>query len=196
MDKLERQNQRLLAAFKFWRAAAFITLGVSIACIGTTSACVGRLAAELEEGRKQYQEHLELDKLKDQQAEMERAASLRVAIAEETEDVIEIPAGGHAEPEYEYLGEFTVTAYCPCEKCCGPWADGITASGTYAEPGVIAVDKNIIPLGSTVLIDGQEYRAEDTGSAIKGNRIDIYCSSHNVALDYGIQHHEVWVAVK
>lgn len=196
MDKLQKQNQRLLSAFRFWRAVAFVTAGVSIACISVTSSCVGRLAAVVEEGRKLYEEHLELDRLKEQEAEQERTASLRVAVMEEPKETIEIPAGGQTEPEYEYMGEFTVTAYCPCEKCCGPWADGITAMGTTAEPGVIAVDKNVIPLGSMVLIDGQEYRAEDTGGAIRGNRIDIYCESHNTALEYGVQHHEVWVAVE
>lgn len=192
MNKLERQNQRLLAAFRFWRAATFVTMGVSLACIGATSACIGRLTAEIEEGRKLYEEHLELDRLKEQETEKDRASSLHVAIPDES---IEIPAGGHDEPKYLYLGEFVVTAYCPCEKCCGPWADGVTALGTTAEPGIIAVDKNVIPLGSTVMIDGQEYRAEDTGGAINGNRIDIYYTSHKSALDYGIQRHEVWVAV-
>lgn len=196
MDKLQKQNQRLLAAFRFWRAAAFMTAGISIACIGVASSCVGRMAAEIEEGRRLYAEHLELDLLKEQEAGQEHAASLRVAVTEEPEETIEIPAGGHTEPEYEYLGEFTITAYCPCEKCCGPWTDGITASGTYAEPGVIAVDPHVIKLGSTVLIDGQEYRAEDTGGAIRGNRIDMFMTCHSDALDYGVQHHEVWVAVE
>lgn len=191
MSNLQKQNQRILSAFRFRRAAAFVTMGVFIACIGVTSHCDGRLAAEIEEGRRLYEEHLELDRLKEQ----EHIASLRVAVVEESEGSIEISAGGHAEPEYEYMGEFTVTAYCPCEKCCGPWTDGITASGTYAEPGVIAVDPQIIPLGSVVLIDGVEYRAEDTGGAIKGNRIDRFMTCHSDALDYGVQHHEVWVAV-
>lgn len=197
MDKLQKQkqNQRLLAAFRFWRVAAFVTMGASLACIGAASACVGRLTAEIEEGKRLYEEHLKLDRLKEQKADQERIAPL-VAVMDEPEDTIEIPAGGQTEPEYEYLGEFTITAYCPCEKCCGPWTDGITAMGTTAEPGVIAVDKSIIPLGSTVLIDGQEYRAEDTGGAIRGNRIDVYCESHNAALEYGVQHHEVLVAVE
>lgn len=196
MDKLQKQNQRLLAAFRFWWAATFVTMGVSLACIGATSACVGRLAAEIEQGRKLYAEHLELDRLKEQEAEQERIASLRMAVVECPEEVIEIPAGGHTEPEYEYLGEFTITAYCPCEKCCGPWTDGITAMGTTAEPGVIAVDPQIIPLGSVVLIDGQEYRAEDTGGAIKGNRIDRYMNSHDEALDYGIHVSEVYIRLE
>lgn len=79
----------------------------------------------------------------------------------------------------EYLGKFKLTGYCPCEKCCGEYADGITATGTIAEEGrTIAVDPNVIPLGSKVLIDGHIYIAEDTGSAINENRIDIFKSHH------------------
>lgn len=84
--------------------------------------------------------------------------------------------------------EFTATAYCSCEKCCGKWAKyNKTASGTTPKQGrTIAVDKNVIPLGSKVLIEGYgEYIAEDTGSGIKGNRIDIYFESHQEALRFG-----------
>jgi 3D (Asp-Asp-Asp) domain-containing protein len=93
------------------------------------------------------------------------------------------------------LGEFRVTAYCPCEICCGKWSEyGLTASGTVPEEGrTIAVDKHVIPLGETVTIDGVEYIAEDTGSAIKGNRIDIYFEDHQEALDFGVQYKEVFV---
>jgi 3D (Asp-Asp-Asp) domain-containing protein len=87
---------------------------------------------------------------------------------------------------------FVATAYCPCEKCCGK-TDGITASGIKAMQGrTIAVDKNVIPLGSTVLIyiDGELYGifiAEDTGGAIKGNEIDIYFSDHTSAINFGVK---------
>lgn len=99
-------------------------------------------------------------------------------------------------PQFQNIGEFIITAYCPCEKCCGEWSDGITASGIPAEPGVVAVDPNIIPLGSTVIIDGQQYLAADTGGAIKGNRIDIFAVSHDIALEYGVQNHEVYLVVQ
>lgn len=42
------------------------------------------------------------------------------------------------------------------------------------EGHTIAVDPNVIPLGSEVLINGHEYVAEDIGGAVKGNVIDIY----------------------
>lgn len=81
-----------------------------------------------------------------------------------------------------------MTAYCPCPICCGK-SDGITSSGTRAkEKQTIAVDPNVIPIGSQVHLEGLgTFIAEDTGGAIKGNRIDVYMEDHNQALQFGIQ---------
>lgn len=92
------------------------------------------------------------------------------------------------------LGTFSSTAYCSCTKCCGPNAKGITASGTKVKAGrTIAVDPKIIPLGSKVLVNGKQYIAEDTGSAIKGKIVDIYFDNHNTALDWGRKNVDVQV---
>lgn len=101
-------------------------------------------------------------------------------------------------PQLASLGEFTITYYCACEKCCGKEinhpAYGITASGTVVEEGrTIAVDPTVIPLGETVIIDGHEYIAEDTGSSIIGNRIDIYIADHQECLQMGVEVKEVYV---
>ena len=104
-----------------------------------------------------------------------------------------------AEPETQLqsLGTFRVTAYCSCPECCGQWADGITYTGTEATPDrTVAVDPTVIPLGSTVLIDGQEYVAEDVGGAIKGARIDIFFPTHQAALQFGVQYAEVDVVTQ
>ena len=99
------------------------------------------------------------------------------------------------ETEDTYLGTFKLTAYCPCEKCCGEWADGITYTGTKATAGrTIAVDPDVIPLNSIVFIDGKSYIAEDIGGAIDGNRIDIYFDTHQEALEFGIQSANVTIA--
>lgn len=107
------------------------------------------------------------------------------------------------EPIEEYfwmdLGSFEITAYCPCTYCCGPNASGITCTGTQATAGrTIGVDPNYIPLGSKVKIvfsDGSEheYIAEDTGGAIKGNIIDLFCNSHQEALNFGRQIAHVYI---
>ena len=86
---------------------------------------------------------------------------------------------------------FKLTAYCSCEKCCGQYAlnrpNGVvyTASGNEAVSGrTVAVDPNVIPLGSTVVINGKEYIAHDTG-AFRGNIIDIYFDNHEDAWNFG-----------
>ncbi len=117
----------------------------------------------------------------------------------------EVPEVTEEEPEYISLGEFKLTAYCSCEKCCGRWAsnrpvdeDGkkivIGASGEVLEAGIsIAVDKNVIPYGSKVLIGDHEYIAHDCGGAIKQNRIDVYFADHQEALEFGVQYAEAFL---
>jgi 3D (Asp-Asp-Asp) domain-containing protein len=96
-------------------------------------------------------------------------------------------------PEQISLGEFTITHYCACSRCCGK-SDGVTATGTQATEGrTIAVDPEVIPYGTKVLIDGHEYIAEDTGGAIRGNKIDIYVDSHQEAISRGRVVREVFV---
>lgn len=101
----------------------------------------------------------------------------------------------------EPLGEFRLTAYCPCAKCCGKWANGITATGTTATEGrTIAVDPAVIPYGSAVTLyyeDGtvHTYTAEDCGGGIKGNRLDIYFDDHQAALQFGVQSAMAYVEV-
>ena len=90
------------------------------------------------------------------------------------------------------IEDVKVSHYCCCVKCCGK-ADGITYSGVKAVPGVtVAVDTSIIPLGSDVLVDYGDgvinyYRADDTGSAIKGNKLDLCVSSHQEAINLGVR---------
>ena len=108
------------------------------------------------------------------------------------EDIVEEPI--IKEPQLLSLGRFKLTAYCPCSKCCGKWAGGNTASGTKPTANrTIAVDTSVISFGTEVVINGVTYIAEDTGSAIKGNKIDIYMESHQAALQFGVQYTEVFV---
>lgn len=96
--------------------------------------------------------------------------------------------------DQKLLGNFTTTGYCPCVICCGKYSPEVTgkpsttASGTFPVQGrTIAVDPKVIPLGAKVLINGHIYTAEDTGGAIKGNRIDVYYNNHQDALVHGKQ---------
>lgn len=83
---------------------------------------------------------------------------------------------------------FTVTAYCPCEKCCGAYANGYTATGAKATQGVtVAADPDVLPMGTEIELDGHTYTVQDTGGAIDGNRLDLYFDSHEDALQWGVR---------
>lgn len=101
------------------------------------------------------------------------------------------------EPEFQ---TFEATAYTSrCGGCIGITKTGIDVRNTiYNEKGqrIIAVDPNVIPLGSLVevrLENGQTFVAEaaDTGGAIKGKRIDILVDTKKQAYQFGRQPVEV-----
>lgn len=90
-----------------------------------------------------------------------------------------------SESEYgEYLGTFTITAYCPCKKCCGK-TNGKTASGKIATANHTVAASSKFAFGTELVIGGKVYTVEDRGGAIKGNRIDIFFASHKAALQFG-----------
>lgn len=77
---------------------------------------------------------------------------------------------------------------------------GITRSGTKARPGVVAVDPRVIPLGTKLYVESldgtKDYgfaSAEDTGGAIKGNKIDLFMESHSAAWRYGRRNVKVYI---
>ncbi len=129
---------------------------------------------------------------------------VEVATQKEVETEIET----ETEPQYISLGVYTITAYCSCEACCSEWslnrpldengnpivygASGERLIADYS----IAADVGLIPFGETVLINGKEYICHDVGSAIFDNRIDIYMSSHEMALEWGVQNIEIFKVVE
>ncbi len=104
-----------------------------------------------------------------------------------------------AAQDYVSLGEYKLTSYCACEKCCGYWAtirpldengDPIvyTASGAVARQGVtVAADTDILPFGTVILIGGEEFTVQDVGGGVDGKHIDIYFDNHAAALEFGVR---------
>ena len=98
----------------------------------------------------------------------------------------------------------TATAYdlsfASTGKTPGDKYYGITASGTRARPGVVAVDPRVIPLGTKLYIrslDGsKDYGfavAEDKGSAIKGNKIDLFFETAEQVRQFGRRKVKVYI---
>lgn len=88
----------------------------------------------------------------------------------------------------KYLGRFKLTAYCPCESCCGK-ADGITASGTKATQGR-TVAMGGVPLGTKLNINGTIYVVEDRGTVY--GHVDIFKNSHQAAMNFGVHYADVY----
>jgi 3D (Asp-Asp-Asp) domain-containing protein len=87
-----------------------------------------------------------------------------------------------------------VTAYCPCPRCCGEWADGITASGkpvSYNNSRFVAADTRMLPFGTELIIPGynggRPVEVQDRGGAIKGHKLDLFFPTHQEALQWGRQ---------
>lgn len=78
------------------------------------------------------------------------------------------------------------TAYtASCSGCSGHTATGVNLKNN-PNAKVIAVDPNVIPLGSKVHVEGYGYAiAADTGSAIKGNKIDVFFPEKSSAYRWG-----------
>jgi len=69
-----------------------------------------------------------------------------------------------------------------------------TASGPWPEPGMVAVDPAVIPLGSTVWVQGLgTFLATDTGSLVRGAHLDVFNLSYQDALAWGVQERTVLV---
>lgn len=108
------------------------------------------------------------------------------------------------------------TGYCACGKCCGwernwlgrpiisqgnmrgkPKHVGITASGTKARKGTIAADTSRYPFGTIMYIKGYGYGVvEDRGSAIKGDKIDLFFRRHSDAIRWGRRRLPVKIWIK
>ena len=82
------------------------------------------------------------------------------------------------------------TAYSRFDPGCGSY----TARGNLLHKGLVAVDPNVIPLGTRLYIPGYGFAmADDTGGAIKGHVIDLAFDSHQEAINFGVRHITVYI---
>ncbi|WP_373325884.1 peptidoglycan-binding protein [Sporomusa paucivorans] len=75
-----------------------------------------------------------------------------------------------------------------------PGNGSYTYRGNYLRKGLVAVDPSVIPLGTRLYIKGYGYAvADDIGSAIKGNRIDLAYENRREALAFGVRQVTVYI---
>lgn len=190
-ERADKRKLRLETAA--WQAGAIGLLALAALVNLVMSARIASLETARREDAERYQAQLEsAERTRD--LAVEELAEMSLRDARERADRAEQAAAYEAVGKYRYIGECTITYYCPCAECCGKWADGLTATGLPAEPGIVAVDPDVIPLGSTVVIDGQKYLAADTG--VTGRHVDICMADHAATAEAGVRTAEVWVAVE
>lgn len=117
-------------------------------------------------------------------------------------DIVKLNDGTKAFVWDEYLSEnnpvinlgcFRITYYCNCEECSEGYGR-LTSTGHICYSNyTIAVDPSVIPYGSTVYINGNEYFADDCGGGIKGNEIDIYVDHHALTEKNGVDYYDVFI---
>ena len=83
--------------------------------------------------------------------------------------------------------DMVVTAYCKCQRCCGRYADGITASGFKLVPGCrVVAAPDWLPFGTVVHVPGYGPAAVlDRGGRITDNKLDVYFDNHADAVRWG-----------
>ena len=184
--ELARQHRRDLAS---WQRAALGLLALSVGVNTALCAAITRQERQIEDLETRYHAVRAIEKdavaaYGELAARVDADREARQAQAEAYEAI----------GAYEYIGECTVTYYCcePYAHVCGD-GDGLTATGIPVTPGVVAVDPEVIPLGSTVIIDGQAYLAADTGGTVRGNHVDIAVATHQEAEDLGTTTAKVWI---
>ena len=98
---------------------------------------------------------------------------------------------GSGESTGQFLGVWTITAYCDCEICTGQWSGSPTASGAWPSEGwTIACGS--LPFGTMVYIEGVGTRCvEDRG--VDGEWIDVYFEDHDTADSFGMQYLDVYL---
>lgn len=115
-----------------------------------------------------------------------------------------VVASTRGNTRYKKAITMTATAYDLSYESCGKRPGdkyyGITASGTKARPGVVAVDPRVIPLGTKLYIESldgtKDYGfavAEDTGGAIKNNKIDLFFSTAAEVKKFGRRKVKVYI---
>ena len=115
------------------------------------------------------------------------SAPVNEKISVGTREIVETSRGAE---RFRTVMTMTATAYTEAD---GP-GGGYTATGMRARHGVIAVDPNVIPLGTRVFVEGYGLAvAGDTGGAIQGNIIDLCMDQHYEAINFGRRTVKVYI---
>ena len=178
------------------RGKVTIAIGVMVSVVGIASLTADALSYSVLENEKNSLEIKEIGDLENiniseaekNNLEKEKNNNLVSQKEIETEKV-------SSEDNKKSLGIFKITVYDDCKECSDEWgiklARPCSNNHRARENHTVAVDPSIIPYGTKLLIDGIEYVAEDCGSAVKGNVIDVYVK--DCENSFGRKYSEVFI---
>ena len=182
-DRLTREERRLL----FWTAAFLLLAALTFALDRRSRALDVRLEAA----------KAQMEQIRAESGKL-RAKMQEYGFPDET-----APDADSAAPERAFAGTYTITAYCPCERCCGQWSnpeEPRTASGTIAAAGrTVGADWDMLPAGTVIEIEGVGERVVEDRPAgwivekYGGRILDLYCESHEEALAFGKKEAKIWI---
>jgi uncharacterized protein YabE (DUF348 family) len=150
-----------------------------------------KVLAKGEKGKKEKHYEVTLENGKEIERKLLKSNDVKaskdriVAVGTKTQQfsTINVSRGGGETGKEMYVISTAYTAYC--NGCSGTTANGYNLRSN-PNAKVIAVDPNVIPLGSKVYVDGYGYAvAADTGGAIKGHKIDVFFSDKSAAYRWG-----------
>lgn len=94
----------------------------------------------------------------------------------------EAPANVDEDTSEPALHHFVATAYC---------LRGKTSAGIRVNPGSVAADPTVLPIGSVIRLHAGEYSGIytvlDTGPKLRGRRLDIWLPSYEEAVQFGVR---------
>lgn len=140
------------------------------------------------------------EELKQREKQVEKLRKDNLMLVEQVKDLKNDIATKLSHNSYIQVKQLDMKASAYTQSAKEGTADGITATGKHVQDRkTVAVDPRQIPLGSILYIEsdsphvGGFYEAQDTGGAIKGNRLDIFISSYDKAMQFGKQNVKVTV---
>ncbi len=175
--QLKDDLARLRTAGARQRLALAAAFSIALAALAGLSLQSTRLSARSDEVRQYRKTSL-------------RASMALSALARSHEQILSATEQAPSVGTKSWGRRFTISKYLPRSARYGKFNDGRTATLTEADPDarIIAVDPTLIPYGSWVWIEDLGwFRAEDSGSAIKGFRIDILTATEDDAVSFGKQ---------
>ncbi|WP_308562275.1 3D domain-containing protein [uncultured Faecalibacterium sp.] len=164
----------------------FRSLIVCVSC-----AMVGCILASTAYSRRVDELEIERDIYASKSSNWERMAGERDETIDQLQtevDTLTAELNAQTDLTLTYAGAFSCTAYCSEEYA--------HICGAKVQPGVtVAADTSVLPYGTVVYIEGVGLRVvQDTGGAVKGNKLDVAVNTHAEALSWsGWGSRRVWI---